>query len=37
VPFETHALTFLEGLFAGSAAPDGCAAIGPGKSLAPLP
>jgi hypothetical protein len=37
VPFEAHALTFLTGLFLGLPAPDGCASIGPGNSLAPLP
>ena len=37
VPFETHALAFLEGLFGGSAAPNGCSLIGTGNSLAPLP
>lgn len=37
VPFETHALTFLEGRFLGLPAPNGCASIGPGNSLAPLP
>lgn len=37
VPFEIHALSFLEGLFGGSAAPDGCSSIGTGNSLAPLP
>ena len=37
VPFEAQALTFLEGQFSGLPAPDGCALIGPGNSLAPLP
>jgi hypothetical protein len=37
VPFEAQALTFLEGQFNGSPAPNGCAAIGSGNSLAPLP
>jgi pimeloyl-ACP methyl ester carboxylesterase len=37
VPFEVQALTFLEGRFNGAPAPDGCASIGPGNSLAPLP
>ncbi|HTU76054.1 MAG TPA: lipase family protein [Trebonia sp.] len=37
VPFEAQALTFLEGQFSGSPAPDGCASIGQGNSLAPLP
>jgi hypothetical protein len=34
---EAQALTFLEGLFNGHAAPSGCASIGQGNSLAPLP
>ncbi len=37
VPFETHALTFLENLFLGLPAPNGCSSISPGNSLAPLP
>ena len=37
VPFETHALTFLENLFLGLSAPNGCSSITPGNSLAPLP
>jgi hypothetical protein len=37
VPFETDALTFLENLFAGLPASNGCASIGIGNSLAPLP
>ncbi len=37
VPFETGAMTFLENLFAGQAASNGCATIGPGTSIAPLP
>lgn len=37
VPFETHALTFLEGRFLGLPAPNGCASVGAGNSLAPLP
>lgn len=37
VPWEASALVFLEGRFAGLPAPDGCAAIGQGNSLAPLP
>jgi Secretory lipase len=37
VPFEAQALTFLEGQFSGSPAPNGCATIGQGNSLAPLP
>jgi hypothetical protein len=37
VPFEAQALTFLEGQFNGAPAPNGCASIGPGNSLAPLP
>ena len=37
VPFEAQALTFLEGQFSGSPAPNGCASIGQGNSLAPLP
>jgi Secretory lipase len=36
-PFESTALAFLEGRFAGGPAPNGCASIGPGNSLAPLP
>ena len=37
VPFETHALTFLESLFGGSSPGSNCSSIGPGNSLAPLP
>lgn len=37
VPFEAQALAFLEGQFTGAAAPNGCASIGQGNSLAPLP
>ena len=37
VPFEAQALTFLEGRFSGAAAPNRCASIGQGNSLAPLP
>jgi pimeloyl-ACP methyl ester carboxylesterase len=37
VPFEAQALAFLEGQFNGAAAPNGCASIGQGDSLAPLP
>jgi Secretory lipase len=37
VPWEAAALTFLEGRFAGLPTPNGCASIGPGNSLAPLP
>jgi len=37
VPFEAEALAFLESQFNGLPAPDGCASIGPGNSLAPLP
>jgi hypothetical protein len=37
VPFEAQALTFLEGQFNGLPAPSGCASIGQGNSLAPLP
>jgi len=36
-PFETAALAFLEDLFAGGPAPNGCASIGEGNSLALLP
>ncbi|HTU85753.1 MAG TPA: lipase family protein [Solirubrobacteraceae bacterium] len=36
-PFETAALQFLENLFAGAPAPNGCASIGVGNSLALLP
>jgi len=36
-PFESAALTFLENLFAGGPAPNGCASIGQGNSLALLP
>jgi Secretory lipase len=36
-PFESSALTFLEERFAGGPAPNGCASIGTGNSLAPLP
>jgi secretory lipase len=37
VPFEAQALAFLEGQFNGAPAPNGCASIGQGNSLAPLP
>jgi hypothetical protein len=37
VPFEAEALAFLEGQFNGLPAPNGCASIGVGNSLAPLP
>jgi hypothetical protein len=37
VPFETDAMTFLTGLFAGGSAPNGCSSIGTGNSLAKLP
>ena len=36
-PFETAALAFLEDLFTGGPAPNGCASIGDGNSLALLP
>ncbi len=36
-PFETTALAFLSARFAGLPAVNGCAAIGPGNSLALLP
>jgi hypothetical protein len=36
-PFESSALTFLEARFAGTPAASGCAAVGTGNSLAPLP
>jgi len=36
-PFESTALTFLKARFAGGPAPNGCAAVGAGNSLAPLP
>jgi hypothetical protein len=36
-PFESSALTFLQARFAGGPAPNGCASIGVGNSLAPLP
>ena len=36
-PFETDAMTFLENLFAGQPASNGCSSIGPGTSIAPLP
>jgi Secretory lipase len=36
-PFESAALTFLEGRFAGGPSSNGCASIGTGNSLAPLP
>jgi hypothetical protein len=36
-PFESTALSFLEARFAGGPAPNGCASIGAGNSLAPLP
>lgn len=36
-PFESSALAFLENLFAGGPAPNGCASIGAGNSLALLP
>ena len=36
-PFESTALTFLEARFTGGPAPNGCASIGTGNSLAPLP
>jgi hypothetical protein len=37
VPFEADAMTFLENLFNGLPASNGCSTIGPGNSLAPLP
>jgi hypothetical protein len=37
VPFETDAMTFLTGLFAGQPPNNGCSSIGPGTSIAPLP
>ncbi|HEY1625337.1 MAG TPA: lipase family protein [Streptosporangiaceae bacterium] len=37
VPFEADALTFLEGRMLGLPAPNGCATIGTGNSLSPLP
>jgi hypothetical protein len=37
VPFEAHALSFLEALFAGLPPANGCASIGPGNPLTPLP
>jgi hypothetical protein len=37
IPFEAQALAFLKGQFNGQAAPNGCASIGQGSSLAPLP
>jgi hypothetical protein len=37
VPFEAQALSFLESQFNGHAPANGCASIGPGNSLAPLP
>lgn len=36
-PFAAHAISWLGDRFSGSAAPNGCASIGPGNSLAPLP
>jgi len=36
-PFESTALAFLEARFAGTPAPNGCAAIGDGNALTPLP
>ena len=36
-PFESTALTFLEARFAGTPAVSGCATIGTGNSLTPLP
>lgn len=36
-PFESAALPFLEARFAGSTPVNGCASIGAGNSLAPLP
>lgn len=37
VAFEAQALAFLVGRFTGGSTPDGCASIGQGNSLAPLP
>lgn len=37
VPWEASALAFLQSRFLGLPAPNGCASIGPGNSLAPLP
>ncbi len=37
LPFESDASTFLSNLFAGGPAHNGCASIGVGNSLAPLP
>jgi hypothetical protein len=37
VPFEAHALIFLESLFVGLPPANGCASIGPGNPLTPLP
>jgi hypothetical protein len=36
-PFESAALAFLQARFAGAPAVNGCASIGAGNSLAPLP
>lgn len=36
-PFESAAIAFLTNRFAGGPAPNGCATIGTGNSLAPLP
>ncbi len=37
VPFETTALSYLNGLLNGGSAENDCASIAPGNSLAPLP
>jgi hypothetical protein len=37
LPWEASAQAFLQGRLAGLPAPDGCASITPGNSLAPLP
>jgi hypothetical protein len=37
LPFEADAYTFLGDLFAGDPASNGCASIGPGNPLTPLP
>ena len=36
-PFESTALAFLQSRFAGAPAPNGCASIGTGNALTPLP
>jgi hypothetical protein len=37
VPFEAGAFSFINQVLAGQAPADGCGAVGPGNSLAPLP